>query len=59
MFNLYFCSSSKCVQGLAPTISEEVSLKLFLSNKIKFIGPPNQENLKEEVEGTVNCYFRF
>lgn len=42
--------SNKAVQGLEPTVSEDCGLKLCLSNKLKFVGPPNQENINEKIE---------
>lgn len=61
---IYFCfdSSSKSIQGLEPTVSEECGLKLSLSDKFNFVGPLTQENANEEIEGLklfigyLDCY---
>jgi len=42
--------SNKSAQGLEPVVSEDCSLKLCLSDKFKFIGPIDQENVIEEIE---------
>lgn len=42
-------SSSKTVQGLEPTDTEHCDLKLCLSNKFKFVGPLNEENINEKI----------
>lgn len=49
----YLCLSSSCksFKGLEPAVSEENSLKLCLSDKLHFVGPSNQENIAEEIDG--------
>ncbi|NP_001155833.1 3 exoribonuclease-like [Acyrthosiphon pisum] len=42
--------SSKSFKGLEPAVSEDNGLKLCLSDKIHFVGPSNQENIKEEID---------
>lgn len=49
--NSIIFSSSKSIQGLAPEASEDCDLKLCLPNKIDFVGPLNQEHIKNEIEG--------
>jgi hypothetical protein len=52
---IYFCfdSSSKSIQGLEPSISEECGIKLSLSDKFNFVGPLTQENANEKIEGLI------
>ncbi|XP_025412516.1 exosome complex component RRP45-like [Sipha flava] len=42
--------SSKSIQGLEPSISEECGIKLSLSDKFNFVGPLTQENANEKIE---------
>lgn len=49
----YLCPSSSCksFKGLEPAVSEDNGLKLCLSDKLNFVGPSNQENKTEEING--------
>lgn len=51
------CSSSKSVQGLEPSVSEDNGLKLCLPDKLNFVGPSNREHVKEEIEGIIFYLF--
>lgn len=49
-------SFSKSVQGLEPAVSEDCGLKLYVSDKLNFVGPLNRDTVNDEIEG---CYKIF